>query len=42
MGRYAQTKNVVIGLDYISMTAKKGPLYAQNAGVTGTSDKKLK
>jgi hypothetical protein len=24
------------------MTAKKGPLYAQNAGAPGTSDKKLK
>ena len=24
------------------MTAKRGPLYAQNAGVTSTNDKKLK
>jgi hypothetical protein len=24
------------------MTAKRGPLYAQNASVTSTSDKKLK
>jgi hypothetical protein len=29
-------------LDYTSITAKGGLLYAQNASVTGTSDKKLK
>jgi hypothetical protein len=40
--RYAQTKNAVIGLDYTNITAKRGPLYAQNASVTSTSDKKLK
>ena len=38
-GQYAQTKNAVIGLDYTIMTAKRGPLYAQNAGVTSTSDR---
>ena len=41
MEQYAQTKNAVIGLDYTSMTAKSGPLYAQNAGVTNTSDKEI-
>jgi hypothetical protein len=38
MGQYAQTRNAVIGSDYTSMTAKRGPLYALNAGVTSTSD----
>jgi hypothetical protein len=42
MGRYAQTKNAAIGLDYTNMTAKRGPLYAQNVGVTSTSDKEMK
>jgi hypothetical protein len=42
MGRYAQTKNAIIALHYTSMTAKRGSLYAQNAAVTNTSDKKLK
>jgi hypothetical protein len=28
-------------LDYTSMTAKRGPLYAQNAGVTSTGDKEI-
>jgi hypothetical protein len=42
MGRSAQTKNAVIGLDYTSIIAKRGPLYAQNANVTSTDEKKLK
>jgi hypothetical protein len=41
MGRYAQTKNAAIDLDYTSMTAKRGPLYAQDADVTSTSDKEI-
>jgi hypothetical protein len=42
MGRFAQTKNAAIGLDFTSMTAKRGRLNAQNAGVIGTSDKEMK
>ena len=42
MGQYAQTRNAVIGLDYTIMTAKRGPLYAQNADVTSTSEKAIK
>jgi hypothetical protein len=40
--QYAQTKNAATGLGYINMTAKRGHLCAQNAGVTSTSDKELK
>jgi hypothetical protein len=39
MGQYAQTRNVAIGLDCITMTAKRGPLSAQNADAISTSDK---
>jgi hypothetical protein len=42
MGRSAQTRNAVIGLDYTSMTAKKGPLYALNADVISISDVETK
>ena len=42
MGQYAQTSNAVIGWDYTVMTAKRGPLYAQNADVTSTNKKTIK
>jgi hypothetical protein len=38
MGQFAQIKNAAIGLDFTSMTAKRGHLNAQNAGVIDTSD----
>jgi hypothetical protein len=42
MGQFAQIKNAAIGLDYTSMTAKRRPLYAPNAGVISTSNKEMK
>jgi hypothetical protein len=36
---YAQTKNVAIGLGCTTMTAKRGPLSAQDADAISTSDK---
>jgi hypothetical protein len=39
MERYAQTKNVAIGLECTTMTAKRGPLSAQDADAIITSDK---
>jgi hypothetical protein len=42
MGQYAQIRNAVIDLDFTVMTAKRGPLYAQNADVTSTSENAIK
>jgi hypothetical protein len=42
MEQYAQTKNAVTGLDYISTIAKRGRLCAQNVNVTSINDKDLK
>jgi hypothetical protein len=39
MGRFAQTRNVAIGSDCTTMTAKRGLLSAQDAHVISTSDK---